>query len=198
MTMTNTPRPGSSDEDLLPRIAAGDRQAVGGCIRRYGPLVWTMARRFSLTVSDAEDAVQEIFTDLWANAGRFDATRGTERVYVTILARRRLIDRRRSSRRRYAQEVPLDDVPESAAPAGSHAERDADIDLARHVLSQLPQAQQRVITLSLAHGYSHAEVARHTGLPLGTVKTQVRRGILRVRALMAGRTGEAGAAEDGR
>ena len=89
-------------------------------------------------------------------------------------------------------------MPEAVAQSGTHAERDADIDLARHVLSQLPQAQQRVITLSLAHGYSHAEVARHTGLPLGTVKTHVRRGILRVRALLAGRTGDAGAAEDGR
>ena len=194
----NTQRPRTTDEDLLPRIAAGDRLAVAGCIRRYGPLVWTMARRFSVTTSDAEDAVQEIFTDLWANAGRFDAARGSERVYVTILARRRLIDRRRSSRRHYEKEIPLDEVPEAVAHSGTHAERDADIELARHVLSQLPQAQQRVITLSLAHGYSHAEVARHTGLPLGTVKTHVRRGILRVRALLAGRIGDAGAAEDGR
>jgi RNA polymerase sigma-70 factor, ECF subfamily len=187
-----------ADEDLLPRIAAGDRHAVAGCIRRYGPLVWTMARRFSVTVSDAEDAVQEIFTDLWTHAGRYDARRGKERVYVTILARRRLIDRRRSSRRRYEEEVPLDEVPESAAPAGSHAERDADIELARHVLAQLPTVQQRAIMLSLAHGYSHAEVARHTGLPLGTVKTQVRRGILRVRALLLGRMEAPVAAGDGR
>lgn len=184
MTSPTSERLSPADEPLLPRIAAGDRLAVNACIRRYGPLVWSMARRFSATTTDAEDAVQEIFMDLWASAARFDANRGPERVFVTLLARRRLIDRRRSSHRHESRVVPLDDVPEAESSPGTHAERDAEIELARSVLAQLPAVQQRVITLALAHGYSHAEVAERTGLPLGTVKTLVRRGILKVRAML--------------
>ena len=196
MTLEKKPLLTDHDEPLLPLIAAGDRHAVNRCIRRYGPLVWSMARRFSATSSDAEDAVQEVFMDLWSNASRFDRSRGSERVFVTILARRRLIDRIRASRRRHTKEIPLEDLPEVEAPAGTHAERDADIDMARQVLSQLPTAQQRVITLSLAHGFSHSEVAHQTGLPVGTVKTMVRRGILRVRSLLQGAASSATAGEE--
>lgn len=198
MTSPASDRLSPACEPLLPRIASGDRLAVNACIQRYGPLVWSMARRFSATSTDAEDAVQEIFIDLWASAARFDASRGPERVFVTLLARRRLIDRRRSSYRYESRVVSLDDVPEADSPPGAHAERDAEIELARSVLSQLPAVQQRVITLALAHGYSHAEVAERTGLPLGTVKTLVRRGILKARAMLIPAAPAAAVAEERR
>ena len=177
--------PLSTEDPILPLVANGDRKAVSLCIRRYGPLVWSIARRMSPTPSDAEDAVQEIFLDIWRHAGRFDRTLGSEKVFVATLARRRLIDRLRSMRTRLSTETPLDDIPEPEAETDTLTERDAEIRHARAVLATLPIPQQRVISLSLVHGMSHSEIANRTGIPLGTVKTMFRRGILRARSLLS-------------
>ena len=82
---------------LLPRIAAGDERAVRECVGRYASLVWSLARRWSVDALDAEDAVQEVFVDLWRTAARFDATRASEAGWVAMVARRRLIDRSRTT-----------------------------------------------------------------------------------------------------
>lgn len=173
------------DGPLLPIVASGDRNAVNRCIRRYGPLVWSIARRLSPTPEDAEDAVQEIFLDVWRHASRFDASLGSEKVFITVLARRRLIDRMRAQRSRLAAETPLDEELEIEAAASSRAERDTEVEEARNVLLALPAPQQQVIALSLVHGLSHGEIATRVGLPLGTIKTMIRRGVLRVRSLLA-------------
>jgi len=174
-----------SDEPLLPIVAGGDRLAVTRCIRRYGPLVWSIARRLSPTPADAEDAVQEIFLDIWRNAARFDRTRGSEKVFVTMLARRTLIDRLRNLRPRLRAETHIDEESECEGPETGRAERHAEVEEARQLLEQLPLPQQRVIALSLVQGMSHAEISDSTGLPLGTVKTMLRRGIVRVRELLS-------------
>jgi RNA polymerase sigma-70 factor (ECF subfamily) len=173
-----------SDEPLLPRVAAGERLAVQRCIRRYGPIVWSIARRLSPTPADAEDAVQEIFLDIWRHAGRFDRSLGSEKVFVTVLARRTLIDRLRGAKWRLRAEIPLDENWEHEGPSTNRAERDVEVDEARQLLARLPEVQQRVIALSLAHGMSHSQIAASTGLPVGTVKTMLRRGIARLRALL--------------
>jgi RNA polymerase sigma-70 factor (ECF subfamily) len=177
-----------SDEPLLPRVAAGERLAVQRCIRRYGPIVWSIARRLSPTPADAEDAVQEIFLDIWRHAGRFDRKLGCEKVFVTVLARRTLIDRLRGCKGRLRAEIPLDETWEHEGPSTNRAEREVEVDEARQLLARLPELQQRVIALSLAHGMSHAEIASSTGLPVGTVKTMLRRGIARMRALVTPNT----------
>jgi len=183
--LPETHRIQESDEPLLPTVASGDRLAVSRCIRRYGPLVWSIARRLSPTPSDAEDAVQEIFLDIWRNAARFDRTRGSEKVFVTMLARRTLIDRLRSFRPRLRAETAIDEESECEGPSTGRAERAAEVEEARQLLARLPLPQQRVIALSLVHGMSHAEISESTGLPLGTVKTMLRRGIVRVRELLS-------------
>ena len=91
---------------LLQRVQAGDAGALQACIDRYGGLIWSLALRLSPNYQDAEDATQEIFLDLWRNAGRYRPERGSEQVFVTVLARRRLIDRLRRSGRR-PQTEPL-------------------------------------------------------------------------------------------
>jgi RNA polymerase sigma-70 factor (ECF subfamily) len=168
------------DAPLLPDVAAGDRAAVNRCIRRYGPLVWSLARRLSPTAEDAEDAVQEIFINIWRYAARFDRTRGSEKVFIAVIARRTLIDRLRSMKSRLAAETPIDPESEQEGPPTQRAERDAEVEQARQILGQLPLPQQRVIALSLVHGLSHGEIASRLGMPLGTVKTLLRRGIQRV------------------
>src|SRR5512133_2795665 len=85
-------------ESILDRVARGDQKAVRQCIDEFGGLVWAIARRMTRSRADAEDAVQEIFIDVWRSAARFDAAQGSEKVFVTTIARRRLIDRIRRGR----------------------------------------------------------------------------------------------------
>ena len=89
---------------VLQPIASGDPAAVRECLDQYGALVWSLARRLSRTAADAEDATQEIFLDIWRSAGRFDASQGSDRVFIAIIARRRLIDRLRKT----TAEPPMD------------------------------------------------------------------------------------------
>jgi RNA polymerase sigma-70 factor (ECF subfamily) len=171
----------------LPRIARGDPAAVRDCIDRYGPLVWSLARRLLANASDAEDAVQEIFVDLWAHAGRFDDSLASEPTFVAMIARRRLIDRRRRGQRR----PPPQPLPEQL-PDGDPADPVELADEAAHAreaFARLRPEQQRVLHLAIDHGLTHEEIARATGLPLGTVKTHARRGLIRLRELLDRRAG---------
>jgi RNA polymerase sigma factor (sigma-70 family) len=171
---------------LLPRIAAGDERAVRECVTRYGPLVYSLARRWSAEFGDVDDAVQEIFIDLWRTAARYDAARTSEAGWIAMIARRRLIDRARKRERLPA----LESIPDGFDVA-SENERDLDrewrAEQARAVLRELPAVQRRMLELSLVHGRTHDEIAKETETPLGTVKSHIRRGLQRARDLLAAR-----------
>jgi RNA polymerase sigma factor (sigma-70 family) len=166
---------------LLARIAAGDRDAMRECLARYGGLVWSIARRFEI---DAEDAVQEIFVEVWKSAARYDAAVASEAVFVGMIARRRLIDRRRTRGRRPVTES-IADVP-SLAARNSGPDTCAEASQAARALDKLRPDQRRVIVMATCHGMSHGEIAEETGLPLGTVKAHVRRGLMSIRAALLG------------
>jgi RNA polymerase sigma factor (sigma-70 family) len=165
---------------VLPRIAAGDPAAVSDCITRYGGLVWSLARRFLGNPADAEDAVQDVFIELWKNAARFDPARSSEPTYVTMIARRRLIDRKRRAGR-VPPAQPLADEPPGAAPSGDRVEIEDEAAKAAAVLGELREDERRVILMAVYQGLTHEEIAAATGLPVGTVKTHIRRGLIRVR-----------------
>ncbi len=140
-----------------------------------------------MTAADAEDAVQEIFLDLWRYAKRFDPNVGSEKVFVSVLARRRLIDRARHMQRQLAVERPLEAGHLTQSSYSSPVEQDVEVEEAKRILKQLPVPHQEAISLSLLEGLSHAEIATRLGWPLGTVKTVIRRGILRLKELMSGK-----------
>jgi RNA polymerase sigma-70 factor (ECF subfamily) len=175
----------SPAEPVLLAVARGDRESVGQCIDQYSPLIWAMARRMTLTAADAEDAVQEIFLDLWRHANRFDPNVGSEKVFVSVLARRRLIDRARQMQRQLAVERPLEASHTIHLSSSFAVEQDVETAEARRILEQLPPPHQEAICLSLLDGLSHAEIANRLGWPLGTVKTVIRRGILRLKESMS-------------
>jgi len=183
-------------DSILQRIASGDASAVTECMDRFGGLVWSVARRYCMSASDAEDAVQEIFIDLWRSAARFDESIASETTFIAMIARRRLIDRNRKKARRPETSM----VPETLAIAAP-GEFDADLaamseeaKIASEAMSQLRPEQQRVLQLSIFHGASHEQISRSTGLPLGTVKTHARRGLIRIRELLDARQRADGAA----
>lgn len=170
--------------DLLPKVAKGDRDAVAACLDTYGKLVWSVARRFTSSRADAEDAVQDIFIDLWSHAARFDPAKCSEAGFVVMVARRRMIDKlRRVSRQPVMEDLsarPRDtgDDPNLAAETRSEAA------IAQRLMNELKPEQQQVIRLSVYEGNSHQEIADQLGLPLGTVKTHLRRGLLQIRSAM--------------
>jgi RNA polymerase sigma-70 factor (ECF subfamily) len=171
-------------DSVLERIARGDPAAVGECIDEFGGLVRAIARRMTRSPADAEDAVQEIFVDVWRSAGRFDPRQGTARVFVTTIARRRLIDRMRRSRTQQLHDPveALDDV--KWAEPGTDGETAVDAEHAAAVVARLRPDQLKVLRMGLLEGMTHSEIAGATGMPLGTVKTQMRRGLIQVRQWM--------------
>lgn len=170
-------------EPLLGRVAAGDQAAVRECLARYGGLVWSICKRFE-GMTDAEDAVQEIFLDLWKSAARFDRSIATEAAFVAMIARRRLIDRKRTRGRRPTID-PMQELPAVEA-GGSGPDTCAEANQAARALDQLRPEQRQVLLMATAGGMSHNEIAAQTGMPLGTVKAHARRGLMSIRAALLG------------
>ncbi len=169
------------DQAILKRVAEGDRNAVEDCLKKYGGLVWSLARRMLRDTDAAEDAVQEIFVDIWKNAGRFDETKSSETTFIAMIARRRLIDKIRYSTRRITADS-LDDV---LLEPFTRADKDMQVSIeaqqAAEAMRTLRPEQQQVLRLSIIQGMSHQEISTATGMPLGTVKTHARRGLTAVR-----------------
>ena len=176
---------------LLQRVGEGDTRAVAECIDRFGGLVWSLARKLIRNPSEAEDAVQEVFIGLWQNAGTYDPSVASEATFVTMIARRRLIDRwRKMGRRPNGDASDVDDLPLHAA-SDDHGQVELAEEAARatDAIKQLRPEQQEVLNLAVCQGWSHQLIADRLCLPLGTVKTHVRRGLMRVRELLEADTG---------
>ncbi|EIT68717.1 MULTISPECIES: RNA polymerase sigma factor [Hydrocarboniphaga] len=181
-------------DKLLERVAKGDRSATQECIRRHGALVWSLALRSTHgDRAEAEDAVQEIFIEVWRAAGKYDPAKGSESLFVAMIARRRLIDRFRARAPETTDiedvEIVADDDPAQAAELG------ADFNAVRAGLTQLKPEERKVLDLGFVYGMTQSEIVERTGMPLGTVKSHMRRGLIRLREWLqaggaAGRTGE--------
>ena len=170
---------------LLERVARGDSGAVREVLDSYGGLVYSLARRFTRNEQEAEDAAQEIFLDVWRSAGRYDPSLGAEVTFVATIARRRLIDRARKTGRE-GTKATLAVEPEhpGSRVESERFERSDEIHRAQEAIESLSVEQQKVLRLSIYHGLSHERIAEATGLPLGTVKTHARRGLIRLRELL--------------
>ena len=171
-------------EAILNRIATGDSTAVQDCLKTYGGLVWSLARRMLRNSDDAEDVVQEIFVDIWKNAERFDPSQSSETTFVAMIARRRIIDRIRYSARRISPDSLEDVMAEPASRADQTLQTSIEANQAAKALDALRPEQRQVLQLSIVQGLSHQEISDATGMPLGTVKTHARRGILQAREIL--------------
>ena len=166
---------------ILQRIAAGDQLAVADCMTQYNDLIWSLARRYLGMDADAEDAVQEILIELWSNAGRFNPDFGSEVTFVSTISRRRLIDRLRKKGRAPGIST-IDDTPESAlVKEGEDVSQYTEMQNVVDVLGEMEPEHQQILSLSVYEGYSHSEIAERLDMPLGTVKTKVRRGLIHIR-----------------
>ncbi len=171
-------------QSILNRIAAGEKSAVQECLDAYGGLIWSLARRMLRNSEEAEDAVQEIFIDVWKNAARFDDEKSSETTFVAMIARRRLIDRLRRAHRQpsanYLADIAAADEPSSQSDAQVCVEAGE----AARAMKNLRPEQRQVLHLSIVEGLSHQEIADTLEMPLGTVKTHARRGLMQVREIL--------------
>lgn len=183
-----TPAPGRA---ILERIADGEPGAMNELVDQYGDLVWSLARRYFGASPIAQESVQEAFLSLWSSAGRFRPDRGSELTFVLTVARRRIVDQVRHEAR-FSGSVPLagNEVDHNSS---DQARLDAQLDMmrVRPLLRQLSGNEREILSLSLYEGYSHSEIAKRLNMPLGTVKTRIRRSLIRLRAALKVERGEA-------
>ncbi|MGH0038337.1 MAG: RNA polymerase sigma factor [Myxococcota bacterium] len=182
-------------ESILERIARSDADAVKECLDRFGGLVWSLARRFTRDPVEAEDAVQEIFIAVWESARRYDPAKASESTFIAMIARRRLIDRLRSQKRTSHLDFTSEVDPEARASGEASAETRLDVSRVADALDKLKPEQKQMLELSIAEGLSHQQISATTGVALGTVKSHVRRGLIRVRELLAESEGVGPAAD---
>ena len=177
-----------ADHDALKRMANGDAEAVGELYDRLARPVYSLALRILRNSADAEDIVQDVFSQAWRQAARYDATRGTVAAWLLTLTRSRAIDRLRSRRARpddVAAE-PDPNVPDAGVAADLQIQSAQQIELVRAALEELPPLQRIVLELAYYEGLTHVEIAARLEQPLGTVKTRIRQAMLRLRESLAG------------
>ncbi|RJP39069.1 MAG: sigma-70 family RNA polymerase sigma factor [Phycisphaerales bacterium] len=174
----------ASDEALLARIRGGDNDAFAALYDRHAPRVFGVILRIIGDRCEAEDVLQETFWQVWRQAAAWRPERGAPLVWIAMIARSRAIDR---LRRRKAAIVASDVVEAAAAAPQSDVEREEQAHLTRSILRQLPPEQMAVISLAFFCGMTHEQIAQEHDIPLGTVKTRIRRGMQRLRAYLTER-----------
>ncbi|MEM1213167.1 MAG: sigma-70 family RNA polymerase sigma factor [Planctomycetota bacterium] len=175
----------SATRSPIQLVADGDPNGVSRCLEAYGGLVWTLASRWLGRSVEAEDLVQDVFIELWRVAERYDPAKSSEATFVTLITRRRLIDRTRRMTRRPAPEPLADwDKPAESRSPEETAVLSEEAEAAAKALEQLPDDHRQVLRLVVMEGRTHREVAEALELPVGTVKTWVRRGLIRVREFL--------------
>ena len=173
-------------QNLLAEVATGDSKAFEELTKKYGNLIWSIVRRYLSNQAEAEDAVQEIFLALWQSASRFDANKGSEITFIATIARRRLIDGLRKNNKHKILQSIDDSISNDVFQQKSNLEKNAELSLAIGILETLEKKDQELLSLSIYQGYSHVEIAKLLNLPLGTVKTKIRRNLMKIREKIKG------------
>ena len=176
-----------TDEHLMARITARDEAALAALYKRHTPLLTTIVGRVLNQSSDVDDLLQEIFIEIWKQAERFDAEKGKALGWIVTLARRRAIDKVRKKQAYFRAAERLRDETEVQTEPALHQGADEDAivsDRARIVkklLATLPSAQREALEFAYFRGMSQREIAAHTGIPLGTIKTRLELGLAKIR-----------------
>jgi len=178
-----------SDDVLLAPVAVGDAGAMATFTRRYQARVYGMARSVVGDPTTAEDVAQEAFIRAWRHAGAYDARHGSALSWLLVITRNLAIDSLRLRRPEPLEPgavaaLELAVVGTDSAPAAS-AERADDAGRLRAALARLPTEQRRALVLATIGGRSAREVSEAEGIPLGTAKTRIRAGLIRMREALA-------------
>jgi RNA polymerase sigma-70 factor (ECF subfamily) len=177
-----------ADQAALARMARGDQQALAELYDRHGRLVYSLALHILRQRADAEDIVQEVFAQVWTQAGRYDSGRGAVAAWLLTMARSRSIDRLRSRSARPEAAAPADvveNLPDLTARQDLQLLSAEQVETLRGALNELPAAQRTALELAYYEGLTHAEIADRLSEPLGTVKTRIRQAVIKLRESLA-------------
>ena len=185
-----------SDEQLMAGIKNRSDTALATLYRRHTPLLRTIIARVVNNDTDVDDILQEVFVEIWNRVESYDETKGKALGWIVTLARRRAIDRVRRKQAYSRAEERLRESTEATADA-MHPSTDSEAmngdtaEIFQRILTTLPPKQREAVQLAYYSGLSQRDIARRTGIPLGTIKTRLELAIRKLRAAILAMGGKA-------
>lgn len=170
-------------EELIARVARGDEASFEELYDAVAPRVYGLVRRVVRDPAQSQEVTQEVFVDVWSQAARFDADRGKALSWILVIAHRRAVDRVRTSQASTEREIRqgIKEYQESYDDVADTVELNLEGERVRKALAGLTESQREAINLAYYGGYTHQEVADLLKIPVGTVKTRIRDGMIRLR-----------------
>ena len=168
-------------DSLVLRVARGDHHAFEAVYNRLAAPAYGVIRKVVRDPAQSEEVTQEVLLEIWRTAARFDPAIGGAATWAMTIAHRRAIDRVRSAAAAAEREQKTADFRIPADEVAEAVEANLDRERLRRCLSGLTDAQRESITLAYYGGYSYPEVAALLGTALGTIKTRIRDGLIRMR-----------------
>ncbi len=173
--------------NLIASVASGDQTAFASLYDALSPTIFGVVRRVLRDGSQSEEVTQEVFVEIWKQAARFDAERGSVRTWAVTIAHRRAVDRVRSEQSHRDRQVSVGAASLELPPSPEDDAVDAeDRQRARAAMATLPASQREALELAFYDGLTHVQISEHLGVALGTVKTRIRDGLIRLRTSMGG------------
>jgi len=173
----------ATKEDLLAQIAGGDQAAFGALYDEVSPRVFGLIRRLLVDHAQSEEVTQEVFLEVWQNAARYERSKGGATTWILTMAHRRAVDRIRSSQAGRDRDVKIGirDYVSDYDNVADTVETTIEHERVKEAMAQLTELQRQAVSLAYYGGYSHSEVAAMLSVPIGTVKTRLRDGMIRLR-----------------
>jgi RNA polymerase sigma-70 factor (ECF subfamily) len=173
----------TSKEELLGRVAQGDQKAFAVLYDEISPRVFGLIRRLLVDHSQSEEVTQEVFLEIWQNAKQYEPSKGGALTWVLTMAHRRAVDRIRASQasRNRDLKIGVRDFVADYDNVAETVEVTIESERVKEAMSQLTELQRQAVTLAYYGGYSHSEVSEMLKVPIGTVKTRLRDGMIRLR-----------------
>jgi RNA polymerase sigma-70 factor (ECF subfamily) len=173
--------PGGDLAALIGRVARGDEAAFAALYDRTSAAVFGLVRRVVRDPAQSEEVTQEVLLEIWRTASRFDPRQGSATTWLMTVAHRRAVDRVRSAKAAADREARATAANPSYDVVAEEVEARLDAQRVRRCLDSLTELQRESVTLAYYGGYTHREVAGLLGVALGTVKTRMRDGLIRLR-----------------
>jgi RNA polymerase sigma-70 factor, ECF subfamily len=177
-----------ADREMIERIVRGDQNAFSALYDRLSRPLYSLALRMLGDAGDAQDALQDVFLQIWSRAATYNPEQSTVFSWTVLLTRSRVIDRLRARKRRLrVVDSATDDEDADVADASTMesaadtADKNDEAARVRSVLNNLPSEQREAIELAFFGDLTHHEIAARLGEPLGTIKARIRRGLLKLR-----------------
>jgi len=185
-----------TDEELMARVKDSDESALASLYGRHMALLRTIVCRVVNNDTDTEDLIQEVFCEVWRQAAHYSEEKGKALGWLVTLARRRAIDklRKKQAYQRAEERLLAETVREPGQQTPHGVEDDAvasdRAEILQRVISTLPEAQQDALKFAFYRGMSQREIAAHTGIPLGTIKTRLELAVRKVKTAILAMGGE--------